>query len=261
MSKLAGVDVKEIVRLAKQAGEAILEIYDKDFAVEIKEDQSPLTAADRASNQVIVDGLEQLYPQIPIISEENRQIAYEDREHWPFCWVVDPLDGTKEFIKKNGEFTVNIALVHNGAPVLGVVYVPVQGITYYAAAGQGAFMEDADGNIKQLERDYIPYREKQTVKVVASRSHLTPETEQFIADLEKAGKEVQLVSVGSSIKLCLVASGQADVYPRFGPTMEWDTAAANAVAIFAGRKVINFQTGLPLDYNKPNLLNPWFIVE
>lgn len=261
MSKLAGVDVEQIVLLAKQAGEAILQVYAKGFTVEVKDDKSPLTEADRASNQVIVEGLERLYPHIPIISEENKQIPYEERKDWSYCWIVDPLDGTKEFIKKNGEFTVNIALVHQGEPVLGVVYVPVQKVTYYGAAGVGAFMEDATGALQQLATVYTPYRQKQTIKVVASRSHLTPETEKFIADLEQAGKQVQLVSVGSSIKLCLVAAGLADVYPRFGPTMEWDTAAANAVAIFAGRKVVASDSGLPLAYNKENLLNPWFIVE
>ena len=195
-----------------------------------------------------------------MISEENREIPYEERRGWDRFWLVDPLDGTKEFIKKNGEFTVNIALVEKGVPVLGVVYRPVTGTMYLGAEGVGAWRMEGEG-APEVITGGPHYAEKEAVKVVASRSHLTPEVEAFVEDLRGEGKRVEFLSAGSSLKLCLVAEGAADVYPRFGPTMEWDTGAAHAVATAAGKQVLNAETREPLAYNKEHLLNPFFIVE
>jgi len=254
------MDIEPILEIARQAGKVIMEVYARDFAVESKEDKSPLTEADRLANDVIVSGLRQLHPDIPIISEETKTVPYAERKDWTRYWLVDPLDGTKEFIKKNGEFTVNIALVVNGEPALGVVYQPAAGTLYAGSREGGSFKIDAQGQRTALAPGKS-YLEKQTVRVVASRSHMTPEVEEFVAKLQKDGREVELTSSGSSLKLCMVAEGTADVYPRFGPTMEWDTAAAHAVALHAGRQVLNHETGGPLLYNKENLLNPWFIVQ
>jgi 3'(2'), 5'-bisphosphate nucleotidase len=249
----------DLLTIARAAGRAILEVYESDFAVEHKDDRSPLTEADRRANGVILEGLRRLDPGIPVISEEIKNLPYEERRHWDRCWVVDPLDGTKEFIKRNGEFTVNIALVEQGVPVAGVVYQPVTGVAYVAV----------DGVAEKTGPDGVPeklgggrhWKDLDRVKVVASRSHLSPETEAFIAEIRATGKEVDFLSAGSSLKICLVAAGEADVYPRYAPTMEWDTAAAHAVAKAAGRKVVDAATGEPLQYNKENLLNPWFRVE
>lgn len=263
------IDVDRLISIAQKAGDAIMEIYARDFEVEIKEDKSPLTQADKKSNTVILEGLKNLYPDIPFISEETKQTPYEERKHWNRFWLIDPIDGTKEFIKKNGEFTVNIALLEEGIPVVGIVHVPAQNKTYYGVKGLGAFKSvppETDGmkqirNQKSEIKNSTHYSSKQKVIVVGSRSHLSPETLQFVEDLNAQGKEVEFRSSGSSLKLCLVAEGEADVYPRFGPTMEWDTAAAHAVALYAGKNVINYETKQPLVYNKENLLNPWFIVE
>ena len=255
------IDVSALIELARKAGEEIMEVYSSDFAVETKDDQSPLTQADKKSNAVIIDGLTRLYPAIPYISEETKLLPYWERKNWTTCWLIDPLDGTKEFIKKNGEFTVNIALIEEGVPVLGVVHVPAQGVTYVGVKGIGAFKYEAGSNESKPISNNTHYSEKAKVIVVASRSHLTDETLQFVENLKKQGKEVDFLSSGSSLKFCLVAEGKADIYPRFGPTMEWDTAAAHAVARYAGKEVINYETKLPLTYNRENLLNPWFIVE
>jgi 3'(2'), 5'-bisphosphate nucleotidase len=253
-------NIQDIITIAQQAGKAILDIYHtEDFSVEAKSDNSPLTKADKAANEIIVSELQRLYPEIPIISEENKLLPFDERQHWNKCWLVDPLDGTKEFIKRNGEFTVNIALIENGAPVLGIVHVPVSGVTYYGEINTGAYKIENE-KISKLENSVESYTEKQSIKVVASRSHLSAETQQFIDALQQQGKSVEFVSMGSSLKLCLVAEGVADVYPRFAPTMEWDTAAAQAVAEAAGRKVLVHNSDLPLRYNKENLLNPWFLV-
>ena len=242
-----------------KAGERILEIYNnEDFDVDFKSDDSPLTKADTASHNIIMQYLEQ--SGIPVLSEEGKAIAYETRKDWEYLWIVDPIDGTKEFIKKNGEFTVNIALVENGRPVLGVVYRPVNDILYLGVENAGAWRIEGGGHPRVLEGG-PHYSEKDRVQVVASRSHLTPEVEAFVEELRGQGREVDFLSAGSSLKLCLVAEGAAHVYPRFGPTMEWDTGAAHAVVLEAGRKVINLETGEPLSYNKPSLLNPWFVVE
>lgn len=253
------IDREVLIRIALQAGEEILDVYGQDFEVETKEDDSPLTEADRRANAVIIRELQEAYPKIPFISEETRATPYEERKDWERFWLIDPLDGTKEFVKRNGEFTVNIALVQGSRPVAGVVYQPVSGVVYHAVEGAGSFRREGSGD-RRLEGQ-PHYSELSQVTVVASRSHLTKEVEAFVEELRAEGREVEFLSSGSSLKLCLVAEGAASVYPRFGPTMEWDTGAAHAVAAEAGKRVLNHETGEPLVYNKENLLNPWFIVE
>ena len=189
-----------------------------------------------------------------------RDRSYSERSSWGEFWLIDPLDGTKEFIKKNGEFTVNIALIRDGFPVLGVVYLPVDEILYCAEKGSGAFKEVRSGNLSKIFNG-VHYDELERIKVVASRSHITDEVKEFVEGLKNEGKEVEMISVGSSLKLCLVAEGSANIYPRFGPTMEWDTGAAQAVVMESGREVLNFETNELLNYNKKSLLNPWFVVE
>jgi len=254
------IDLAIIKNAARKAGEVILDVYAEDFGVAFKDDASPLTVADQRANAIILGILAARYPEIPVISEETKALPYAERKHWKRCWLVDPLDGTKEFIKKNGEFTVNIALVEDGAPVLGVVFQPVTGILYAAEAGKGSWREEPGGDPVRLwnARHYSTENE---VVVVASRSHLTPEVEAFVDRLRAVGKAVEFHSSGSSLKLCLVAEGRATVYPRFGPTMEWDTAAADAIVREAGKRVLRHDTGQPLVYNKEDLLNPWFMVE
>ena len=254
------IDIEAIKGIAREAGSKILEVYGTAFDVDVKEDKSPLTEADRQSNEVIVDALLKLYPEIPIISEETKTVSYEERKNWESFWLVDPLDGTKEFIKRNGEFTVNIALVKEGTPVLGVVFQPVGNRLYSAVQGRGAWLEVDGGEAVRLKGG-PHYSTLSRVKVVASRSHLTPEVEEFVEGLKEEGKEVEFLSAGSSLKLCLVAQGAADVYPRLGPTMEWDTGAAHAIALEAGRNVLDSESRNPLRYNKEDLLNPYFFVE
>jgi len=254
------------LKAAIEAGKKILEVYKNEFEVEIKTDNSPLTEADKRSHHAIKDILFPL--SIDILSEEGKLLSYDERKHWKKFWLIDPLDGTKEFIKRNGEFTVNIALVENGLPVAGVVHVPVTGRTYYGAEGKGSFVFTFNETDEKSVRDYMRSAEKlpdvtapDVYTVVASRSHNSPETESFIEERKKQYGEVNCISSGSSIKLCLVAEGRANVYPRLAPTMEWDTAAGHAVAKFAGCNVYNYNTGKELEYNKENLLNPWFVVE
>jgi 3'(2'), 5'-bisphosphate nucleotidase len=253
------IDIAYLLDIARTAGREIMTVYERDFAVEYKDDKSPLTEADSLSNKVIIDSLLSRYPDSNVISEENKQLSYEQRKGWDTFWLIDPLDGTREFIKKNGEFTVNIALVENGVPTFGVVYAPVPDILYYGIKGDGSYK--VEKGISKRILNIHSYLDKDTVRVVASRSHMSEETLAFVADIEKAGKKVDFLSIGSSLKLCLVAEGAADVYPRFGPTMEWDTGAAHAVAQYAGRHVLNAGTMKPLIYNKPDLLNPSFIVQ
>ena len=268
-----------------EAGEEIMHIYtdpSQDFGIERKADNSPLTLADKASNQVIMRHL--AGTGIPVLSEEGQHLPYEERGTWHRLWVVDPLDGTKEFIKKNGEFTVNVALVVEGQPVLGVVYVPATRVLYYGIVGEGAWKcvvpaleaglpepahlaeflsagSDADG-WAPFGGVSLPVGDGHEVfTIVASRSHMSPETQAYIQEMERVHGQVRTVSSGSSIKICLVAEGVADAYPRYAPTMEWDTAAGDAVARAAGRAVTSAATGQPLAYNKPDLLNPWFLVE
>jgi len=253
------------VLAAIEAGKKILEVYKQDFAVETKSDNSPLTIADKQAHEAIKAALAETG--LPLLSEEGKQLPYEERNHWETFWLVDPLDGTKEFIKKNGEFTVNIALIKNNKPVLGVVYVPVTGVLYYGADGTGSFVvtikeEVTAANVEDILKTAaaLPAADKPSVyTVVASRSHNTPETEAFIDEKRKEYGEVDMISSGSSIKLCLVAEGKAQVYPRLAPTMEWDTAAAHAVVNSAGVKVLQSNSEDELVYNKENLLNPYFI--
>ncbi|MEP6467807.1 MAG: 3'(2'),5'-bisphosphate nucleotidase CysQ [Parafilimonas sp.] len=258
--------LKISIEAAIKAGKKILEVYENDFEVETKADNSPLTEADKRSHLTIKDILSPL--SIEMLSEEGKQLAYSERKDWKKFWLIDPLDGTKEFIKRNGEFTVNIALIENGFPVSGVVYVPVTGKTYYGSAEEGSFVFTFNEAEKKSIDEYISTAQKlpdasapAVYTVVASRSHNTPETENFIEERRKQYGVVTTISSGSSLKLCLVAEGKANVYPRLAPTMEWDTAAGHAVAKFAGCSVYNFETGKELQYNKENLLNPWFVVE
>lgn len=253
------IDIDFLTTTAREAGQEILKVYAKDFAVDYKDDRSPLTEADRLSNQVIISHLMERYPGSNVISEENKQVTYEERKDWHSLWLIDPLDGTKEFIKKNGEFTVNIALIEDGVPTFGVVYAPVPDTLYYGIKGIGSFKVEK-GRTSKISNT-TSYLSADPVRVVASRSHMSEETLAFVSEIEQKGKKVDFLSIGSSLKLCLVAQGAADVYPRFGPTMEWDTGAAHAVALYAGRQVLNAHTMQPLIYNKPELLNPSFIVQ
>lgn len=253
------------IQASVKAGEAIMEVYNTEFDVEIKDDKSPLTMADKKANDIINSFLKPT--QIPIISEENKQIDYEVRKSWETCWIVDPVDGTKEFIKRNGEFTVNIALVNNGKPLIGVIYVPVSKIIYLADVTKNeaykAELETHDASvedIKTLMKPLQPKVKNNHIEVVGSRSHMSDETLNFVSELENNGNRVSIVSKGSSLKFCLVAEGNADIYPRFAPTMEWDTAAGQAICNAVGVKVISEETKKSLAYNKENLLNPWFIV-
>lgn len=253
------IDINAVIAIAKQAGDAIMDVYSRNFSVEVKDDKSPLTEADRKANDVILAGLKKLNPDIPFISEETKAVAYEERRNWKRFWLIDPLDGTREFIKRNGEFTVNIALVEAGVPRLGVVYAPALNQTYFGAEGVGSYKAGGTDFVKLHAKEH--YNTLKKVVVVASRSHLTDETLQFVERLKQQGKEVDFLSSGSSLKFCLVAEGKADVYPRFGPTMEWDSAAAHAVVLYAGKGVYEITGGKPLVYNKESLLNPFFIVE
>ena len=250
--KLLNSFLEPVCKLAVLAGQEILKVYQGEFDVETKSDGSPITAADQVAHRVIVEGLVQLAPDIPILSEEASEIVYEERATWDRFWLVDPLDGTREFVKRNGEFTVNIAFIDNNKPVLGVVYVPVTGVSYFACKGGGAFKQEASERAKPIS--VTPYRGGK-VRIAGSRSHISEPLKKFIT----AVGDVETISMGSSLKLCLVAEGAADVYPRLGPTSEWDTAAAQAIVEIAGGKVTDIDNN-PLRYNKQNILNPWFIV-
>lgn len=266
------------IQAALDAGREILKVYAQDFEVELKADESPLTAADKASNAIIEKALAET--PYPVLSEESREIPYLERKDWDTFWLVDPLDGTKEFVKKNGEFTVNIALIRNGAPVMGVVYAPVLD-TLYVGSEAGAWKVEGCTckSVEQLKTSAIHLKigdqkaETKNLKVVASRSHCSDETISFIEQLQKKYGQAERVSRGSSLKLCMVAEGSADIYPRLAPTMEWDTAAAHAVVVAAGGQVFQYDPGVAagqymegnaqlsaLRYNKEKLLNPYFVV-
>lgn len=245
----------EVVEIAAKAGVRIMEVYNASEGIvyDKKTDNSPLTQADREGNTIICDALEQLSVQFPIISEENKLLSYAERKDYDHFWLVDPLDGTKEFIKRNGEFTVNIALIKGQVPVMSVVLAPAINEMYWAVKGLGAFLIK-DGETTQLNANKFTMTDE-NLGVVCSRSHLNQETQDFIDNLNNPTK----VSTGSSLKFLILAKGGAHLYPRIAPTMEWDTAAAQMILEAAGGKVISNETGEPLLYNKENLLNPYFV--
>ena len=271
--------LESALRTALAAGKSILEIYSATYDIEYKDDTSPLTTADKESHLIISRCLRDALPDIPQMSEEGRDIPWEERQQWDHCWLIDPLDGTKEFIKRNGEFTVNIALIEKNYPVVGVIYAPVPDILYFAISGKGAFRVDdvvkrhatmLDGGsdqcrvVEELKDDTIAlptvHDLQSGIKIIGSRSHMNAETEQFIARVKKRHRHTEIVSAGSSLKLCLIAEGTAQVYPRFAPTMEWDTAAGQIIVEEAGGSVTDRGTGKRLVYNKTNhLKNEWFL--
>jgi len=254
------------ITAALEAGKAILKIYHSGtFDVEIKGDNSPLTKADTSSHNVIMSFLTKT--NIPVLSEEGKGIPYEERKDWKQLWIVDPIDGTKEFIKRNGEFTVNIALIKDQKPLIGVIFVPVTGELYFSSKDMGAFkvlvdLENFDIETLISKGNQLPLeREDKTFTVVASRSHMSAETEIYVQEMRDIHGVVKLISKGSSLKLCMVAEGQADCYPRFAPTMEWDTAAGQAICEHAGFEVIDWSTKQGMSYNREELLNNWFLVK
>lgn len=259
------------IEASLKAGKEILEIYERDdFEIQLKNDKSPLTYADRKSNQTIEYLLKD--SGMPILSEEGKHINYEIRKEWDTFWLIDPLDGTKEFIKRNGEFTVNIALIHQNTPILGVIYIPVLKALYFATLELGAYkIKNIDhqilnekASLKALidRADKLPYPSSNgEFTVVGSRSHLSEETKEFTEKLQSKFGEINIVSSGSSLKICLVAEGKANIYPRFSPTMEWDTGAGHAIALAAGCEVKEADGTTDLQYNKENLTNPWFMVK
>lgn len=248
--------ISELEPIARAAGEAIMSIYSQPFAVEYKQDESPLTAADKGAHEVIVQALARLTPDIPVLSEESSPEVMAARLGWSRYWLVDPLDGTKEFVSRNGEFTVNIALIEQGTPRWGLVYAPVLDKLWYGGKGIGAWCV-ADGRHEAIQTR--PHDAGQVWRVVGSRNHLSQETLEYLArfgELERG--EIELVSMGSSLKFCIIAEGEAELYPRLAPTCEWDTGAAQAVLEGAGGSVTQLD-GSPLCYNKPDILNPWFV--
>ena len=260
------------------AGKEILDVYATDFDIEHKADQSPLTLADKRAHQTIVEYLKPL--DIPILSEEGKSRPYPERKHWTQLWIVDPLDGTKEFIKKNDEFTVNIALVRHHAPELGVVYVPVKDDLYFGCSDKGSYKVETAAQHIDIKRERISSATpdfsallkiakklpldnltRSVFTVMGSRSHPSPALDAYIGKLKEKHGHIEFISAGSSLKICKVAEGAADIYPRLGPTMEWDTAAGHAVAKYAGMSLVEYETGEALRYNKEDLLNPWFVVK
>ncbi|HLV77712.1 MAG TPA: 3'(2'),5'-bisphosphate nucleotidase CysQ [Marinobacter sp.] len=240
----------DVIRIADEASQRVLQIYQSDFKVNYKEDDSPITAADIASHEIIVKGLRNLCRDIPILSEEGASIPWDERKTWRRFWLIDPIDGTKDFTQRSGEFTVNIALIHDGVPVLGVVTAPALNEAFWGAQGEGAHKRGRDGRVHRIQ----VARPQQPLRVVASKNHLNEDTRAFIQAL---GPHTT-VQAGSSLKFCRLAEGHADIYPRMGPTCEWDTGAAHAVLLAAGGK-IQTPDGTPVVYGKENLLNPHFI--
>ena len=248
-----------------KGGHAIMDVYASDFAVEHKDDESPLTLADKNCNEVIENHL--LDTDIPFLSEEGVKITYSKRKDWEYFWLVDPLDGTKEFVKRNGEFTINIALICNGNPIMGVIYVPVKEDLYFAMEGLGSYKVSVNSAIENIETlisssDSLPidYKREDYV-IVGSRSHMSAETEVFFDEMKEKHGNIEVLAVGSSLKICMVAEGKADAYPRYAPTMEWDTGAGHAIAKYAGFSVKQYNSTEDVIYNKENLLNPWFLVK
>lgn len=265
------------ITAALEAGKAILEVYAAPgMQVEKKADDSPLTLADHRSHQIIKAAIGGLG--IPVLSEEGRDIPFAVRKQWSRMWIVDPLDGTKEFVKRNGEFTVNIALVEDGVPTLGVIFVPVTDTLYFAALERGAFklekcrenevnatppggIDSLDALIEKAVRLPLPPDTDRPFTIMGSRSHATPELDAYVETMRREHGQLDFIAAGSSLKICRVAEGKADIYPRLGPTMEWDTAAGQAIATACGAQVVRHDDGRPLAYNKADLLNPWFIVK
>lgn len=250
------INIGQLCLIARKAGAEILSVYDTEIKVESKDDGSPLTLADKKAHDLIERCLNELTPDIPVLSEESIHIIGDKRLDWQQYWLVDPLDGTKEFIKRNGEFTVNIALIEQGKPVVGVVYAPVLDTMFYAVKGVGAFKQIKTATMTPISSKVLDLA---SVTVVASRSHMSDEVKQFKSALKSKAQSVELISMGSSLKLCLVADGSADYYPRFGLTSEWDTAAAQCVVEAAGGWVVD-SAGVDICYTKKDILNPWFLV-
>jgi 3'(2'), 5'-bisphosphate nucleotidase len=262
--------LKIAIEAAMAAGKQIMHVYaESAMDVAYKDDKSPLTEADKRSHAVIASVL--IDTGIPVLSEEGREIPFEERKTWSTLWIVDPLDGTKEFIKRNGEFTVNIALVVNGSPILGVVYVPVHHKTYLGSINFGSWCStDTERLIDEWDNDWENVADRlpdsdcyndRPFTVVASRSHNSPETEAYIDELKQQHPGLEFTSIGSSLKICLVAEGRADVYPRFAPTMEWDTAAGHAILLGAGKQLLDYTRQAPMKYNREELRNNWFIAK
>lgn len=262
MNILNTININAIKKIAIEAGREILKIYESDFDVHYKEDHSPVTKADIRSNELICTQLKKLYPTVAIISEENADIEYEIRRAWECYWCIDPLDGTKEFIKKSGEFTVNIALIVNHQPVLGVVYAPVLQCMYYAKQKEGAFLETYHENtcLTKKRLPLIKNDSKEGITVVLSQSRFTQETKEFLDKLKHHFQVLNVVKKGSSLKLCLVAQGGADICLCLYTTMEWDTAAAHAIVLESKKNLLEYRDETPLMYNKKELLNPCFVV-
>jgi len=245
--------IKQLIAISKEAGNAILGFYNSEIDVQFKSDTSPLTKADLASNNIILKRLKSLTPNIPILSEEEADISFDIRSKWYEYWLIDPLDGTKEFINKNGEFTVNIALIRDHKPVFGLIHLPVKKYTYWGCENKGSFFLDKGNNIKEITVSKNMHKQ---MRIVVSRSHPSHKLKNLLDKIEN----YKLLKVGSSLKFCLIASGEADIYPRFGPTSEWDTAAGEAIAKFAGATIVNLKNQ-PLNYNsKDEYINPNFIV-
>jgi len=286
------IDLKKMLLVsliaANNASRSILDLYNTPFKVRFKNDNSPLTLADKNSHKIIENILKNYFPKIPILSEEGKNIPYSVRKDWEYLWLIDPLDGTKEFVRKNGEFTVNIALIHGTRPVLGIIDVPVRDIVYFAGDNLGAYrLENKNKIIQEIVneltlREHTNYEEKfieliscskklplnnkeykpgGVINVIVSRSHMNRKTEEFLEELSKNYKFINRINVGSSLKLCIIAEGSADIYPRFAPTMEWDIAAGQCIVEEAGGRVINYESSEPLKYNKKSLVNLWFVIK
>lgn len=259
----------DAIHASVKAGEAILKVYNTDFKVNSKADDSPLTKADMEAHAIISGAL--AASGLPLLSEEGREIPYSERKGWQKFWMVDPLDGTREFVNRNGEFTVNIALIEGGYPLAGVIYIPVEDVLYFGSPGSGSMKFEGISNILESAMNYkdliphgvmLPLKKKERpYTVVCSRSHMSKATGDFIDELKQEHGRLEYASRGSSLKICMVAEGSADIYPRFAPTMEWDTAAGQAIAESSGASVTAVADGERMRYNKEDLKNPWFIVK
>lgn len=258
--------ISRAISASIEAGKEIMEVYNTDFNVELKDDRSPLTLADKRSHEKIAEVLD--HTSFPVLSEEGKEVPFKDRRHWDKFWMVDPLDGTKEFIKRNGEFTVNIALINGHYPEFGIIYVPFHKELYFGGKTFGSFKADAiDAPLEDLE-GYLSASEKlplikqnEVYTMIGSRSHMSEETEAYFNEVRSKRGEIKVFSRGSSLKLCMVAEGEADEYPRFAPTMEWDVAAGQAIIEGAGKKVYHYKSGEIMRYNRENLVNSWFVAK